>query len=63
MRENLRKARKEAGMTQKVVAEYLGIAENHYQKIEYGTVIGTIQQWDRLEDLFRIHQRKLREIE
>lgn len=63
MRKNLKEARQKAGMTQKDVAKYLGIAENHYQKIEYGTVIGTIQQWDKLEDLFKIHQRKLREIE
>lgn len=62
MRENLKKARQAAGMTQKQVAEYLGITEHAYQKIEYGERIGKIETWDKLEDLFLIHQRKLREI-
>ena len=50
-------------MRQKQVAEYLGISEAHYQKIEYGKVIGKITYWDKLEDLFNVPQRKLREIE
>ena len=62
MRKKLKKARQEAGMTQKQVAEYLGITERAYQKIEYGTRIGKIENWDKLEDLFKIHQRVLREI-
>ena len=62
MRENLKKARKEAGMTQKQVAEYLKVSERHYKYIESGQVVGNIQLWDMLEDLFNIHQRKLREI-
>lgn len=61
MRENLKKARKEAGMTQKQVAEYLDIHERHYQHIEAGTRTGDFTLWDSLEDLFGIHQRKLRE--
>lgn len=62
MRENLKNARKAANMTQRQVAEYLGMTEQAYQKIEYGTRIGKIETWDKLEDLFNIHQRKLREI-
>ena len=38
MRRNLKEARQKAGMTQKQVAEYLGISESHYQKIEYGEI-------------------------
>ena len=34
MRENLKKARKEAGMTQQQIAERLGISVVYYQKIE-----------------------------
>ena len=49
-------------MTQRQVAEYLGISENAYQNIEYGKRIGRIETWDRLEDLFGVHQRLLREI-
>lgn len=61
MRQNLKEARQKAGMTQKQVAEYLGITKIGYQQIEYGTRIGKIETWDKLEDLFKIHQRTLRE--
>lgn len=63
MRENLRKARKEKGLTQQAVAEYLHTAERYYKQIEYGERLGSIAMWDSLEDLFGIHQRKLREME
>lgn len=62
MRENLKEARTAAGMTQKQVAEYLGITEQHYQRIEYGITVGKVELWDKLEDLFKIHQRILRGI-
>lgn len=62
MRENLRKARKEKGMTQQQVADSLGISLVHYQKIEQGSRTGDFKIWDNLEDLFDVHQRKLREI-
>lgn len=62
MRENLRNARLEKGMTQKQVADYLHTAERYYKQIEYGERLGSIAMWDMLEDLFSIHQRKLREI-
>lgn len=62
MRENLRKARIEKGMTQKQVANYLHVSERHYKQIEYDERLGSIAIWDALEDLFSIHQRKLREI-
>ena len=35
-RERLKKARKEAGMTQQQMADRLGLMLGHYQKIEYG---------------------------
>lgn len=60
MRKNLKEARKKAGMTQKQVAEYLGISERRYQDIEYGKTLGSINHWDALEDLFQIQQRQLR---
>ncbi len=62
MRENLKKARREAGMTQQQMADKLGISLRHYKYIEAGRVIGNIQIWDDLEDIIGIHQRKLREI-
>lgn len=61
IRANLKKARQKAGMTQKQVAEYLGIHERYYQHIEAGQRTGDFTLWDMLEDLFNIHQRKLRE--
>ena len=62
MRHNLKKARADAGLTQEKVAEMLGISAIHYQKIEAGERTGSFAIWDALEDLFKIHQRVLREI-
>ena len=55
MRKNLKEARQKAGMTQKEVAEYLGIATRSYQRIESGELLGGISHWDALEDLFKVH--------
>jgi len=60
-RENLQEARRKAGMTQKQVAECLGMTTRSYQRFESGELLGSIRHWDALEDLFGIHQRKLRE--
>ena len=62
MRNNLKEARRKAGMTQKDVANYLRISEIGYRQIESGKRIGSIKTWDDLEDLFDIPQRKLREM-
>lgn len=61
MRENLKKARREAGMTQVDVAQKLEISERYYRFIESGQRDGEYALWDALEDLFGIHQRILRE--
>lgn len=61
MRENLKNARKEKGMTHSQVAEYLGITERAYKYMEYGDRVGSVELWDKLEDLFSVHQRILRE--
>ena len=63
MRNNLKNARKEKGLTQQQVADHLGISLVYYQKIEQGSRTGDFEIWDNLEDLFNVHQRKLREIE
>lgn len=62
MRTNLKKARLDAGMTQQQVADYLKIALISYRQIESGARIGKIETWDKLEDLFGVHQRVLREL-
>lgn len=61
MRPNLKQARLDKGMTQQQVADYLGISLRHYQRMESGEIIGFVELWDDLEDLFSIHQRVLRQ--
>ena len=62
MRANLQNARKAAGLTQQAMADKLHVGLRHYKKIESGETLGSIDLWDKLEDLFNIHQRVLREI-
>ena len=62
MRENLKNARKKAGLTQQTMADRLGLELRHYQKIEYAELRGSFEVWDALEDLLGVHQRILREI-
>lgn len=62
MRENLRAARKAAGLTQQALADKLGVVLRHYKKIESGDTLGSIRIWDELEDILRVNQRVLREI-
>lgn len=61
-RKNLQEARKAKGMTQKQVAEFLGINERYYKYLESGERLGGIWMWDKLEDLLNVNQRVLREI-
>ena len=61
MRENLKAARKAKGMTEQQTAEAIGLSLIGYQQIERGVRIGKIETWDKLEDLFGVHQRALRE--
>ncbi len=61
MRENLRSARKAAGMTQQQMADKLGISLRYYQQVEAGDRTGDFEIWDNLEDITGIHQRTLRE--
>ena len=63
MREKLKAARKEKGLTQQQVADWLGISLVYYQKIEQGSRTGDFEIWDSLEELFNVHQKILREIE
>ena len=61
MREQLKKARQEAGMTQQAMADKLGVTIGYYQKVEYEKLNGSFAVWDALEDILGIHQRILRE--
>lgn len=62
LRKNLQNARKEKGLTQQQVADQLGISLRYYQNIEAGDRTGDFAIWDNLEDIFKIHQRILREL-
>ena len=62
MRSTLKKARREAGLTQQSMADRLEISVVYYQKIEQGSRTGDFTLWDNLEDITGVHQRKLREI-
>ena len=61
-RDRLREARRERGMTQQQVAGMLDITVRQYQNIESGKTMGKIALWDALEDLFGVHQRRLRDV-
>lgn len=61
MRENLKNARKAAGLTQQAIADKLGISLRYYQQIEAGDRTGDFTLWDMLEDITGIHQRTLRQ--
>lgn len=50
-------------MTQNKMADHLFINYRHYQAIERGERLGSIELWDKLEDFFNINQRVLRENE
>ena len=60
-RPNLKRARIDKGMTQQQVADHLGISLRHYCRMESGEIVGFVELWDDLEDLFSIHQRVLRQ--
>ena len=60
-RETLKQARRDKGMTQQTVADYLNITLRHYQRIESAFTVGPVEIWDALEDFLGIPQRKLRE--
>lgn len=62
MRENLKRARKEKGLTQQQMADKLGISLRYYQNLEQGSRTGDFAIWDDLEDITGVHQRILREI-
>ena len=62
MRRKLKEARQAAGMTQQEVADELNITLVYYQKIEDGSRTGNFEIWDRLEEMFSVHQKILREI-
>ena len=62
MRRKLKEARQAAGMTQQEVADKLNISLRYYKQIEAGQRTGNFEIWDKLDEMFNVHQRILREI-
>lgn len=60
MRENLKNARKSLGLTQPEMAKKIGISTRGYQHMEQGIRTGSVNLWDKLEDITGVHQRILR---
>ena len=60
-RNNLKTARRAAGLTQQAVADKVGLSLREYHRIERGEIIGSIAVWDALEDMLGVNQRTLRE--
>ena len=61
-RERLKAEREKKHKTQKEIANAIGVSLINYRQIEQGRRIGKIETWDKLEDYFKVNQRKLREI-
>lgn len=61
MRAKLKEARYRSGMTQSQAAAAIGVCERYYRSLELGARGGKTALWDKLEDLFRVPQRELRE--
>lgn len=54
MENTLKKYRLENSLTQKEVANHLGITERHYRDIEAGTSDGSVKLWKRLSKLLNV---------
>lgn len=62
MRKILKETRMAIGLTQQQMADKLNVSLRQYQRIEAGSANGSFENWDALEDILGVHQRKLREI-
>ena len=52
MRQILKRAREQAGATQREIADKLGVSERYYRHIELGSREGKGWLWDELEALY-----------
>ncbi len=52
--ERIKELRKEKGVTQAVMAEFIGCKDRHYQKIEYGEINIPSLMLERLADYFEV---------
>lgn len=62
MRERLKAARNQLGLTQQQMADRLGMCSRNYKYIESGKTDGKVKLWDELEAITGVDQRSLREI-
>lgn len=59
---NLINARKAANMTQEKLANLVGKRKQHISNLETATCSTSPENWDLLEDVLGVPQRRLREI-
>lgn len=51
---NLLNVRINKDFTQQEVADIIGVSKQHYNRIENGQQVGSVEIWDTLEDFFQI---------
>lgn len=61
-RQNLINARKSLKLTQSELAILIGVTKQSISNLETGVRGTSTNNWDKLEDIFSISQRKLREV-
>lgn len=61
MRENLRRARRDAGMSQEDIAAELDMSASTYQLIESGEITPREEVWDAIEQLLGERREWLKE--
>lgn len=62
-RNNLKNTRLRMELTQKRMAELIPCDLRYYRRLEDGDMTGSVQLWDRIEDLLGKPQRWLREVQ
>jgi transcriptional regulator with XRE-family HTH domain len=63
MRINLKNRRKDLGLSQEALARQSGVERSTIAFLETGKRNGSVELWDRLEDILKAPQRWLREKE
>lgn len=61
-RGKLKQARKDKNLTQKQLADILGVTLNYYYTVESGKVPGSTALWDKLEEILGTPKQELKQI-
>lgn len=60
---NLKKIRIEHNLTQRQLADKVGLEQSQISNLETGRRLGSVTIWDRLEKVLNVDQRTLRQVE